>query len=303
LQDGRAPSASLINLDEDPFLVNDLLQLLRPQQWYKNLVIVVAIFFSHSLWNRQDIWLTALGFVALCMISSSGYIVNDIVDKDCDRFHPEKRSRPIASGRVRIWQAAPLAVVLLLASLALAGYLSTPFLYSVLALFTISLLYSLYLKHYVFVDMIAIATNFVVRALSGVFLIAAEVSPWLILCVFFLALLLVAIKRKSDMLLLKRRSASYKDVLRHYTVERLDRFITIDAAIVIISYCLYSFLRRDVIWMITVPIVVCGVFRYLYVTEADPRVGRQPERIFADGGMLAIIVAWCVAVGTILYLV
>jgi 4-hydroxybenzoate polyprenyltransferase len=277
------------------------LQLLRVRQWYKNAVLFLAIFFSRELFNTRDILLSVLGFFILCAISSASYILNDIIDREADRVHPEKRNRPLAAGTIRVWHAAALACLLAAGALALAAALSMSFFSVVLALVASMTAYSLWLKRFIFIDILTIAANFVLRAIAGVVLIAVALSPWLVICVFFLALFLVLVKRRSDVLLMPKTKDRHKSVLKHYTVERVNALLLITSSVLVLSYCLYSFLRQEMIWLVTIPLVLYGIFRYLFLADENPELGRHPEKVFADPGLVITIMLWGLVAAIILY--
>ena len=284
-------------------MLKEMLKLMRPQQWYKNLVIFIAIFFVREITNINYLWATLLGFIALCLVSSGNYAINDILDRKKDAIHPEKKNRPIASGKIKIYQGILLALVLLGSSFYIAYSISLYFFYSVFSLFGLTLLYSTVIKNEVFADIILIAINFVIRAMSGVFIINVDLSPWLVISIFFLAIFLVSMKRKADLILLKDKAAHHKAVLKHYSLELLQVMIIMSACTVVISYCLYSFLKQDKIWIITIPFVVYSVFRYLYLVETDARLGRHPELILKDKKFLLSVCLWLIISTIILYVV
>jgi len=235
---------------------------------------------------------TFYGFVSLCLVSSSYYIINDMIDISKDKKHPEKKNRPLASGKIRIWQALIIMLVLLAGSLAIAYGLSNNFLYSVLFLFAFSLIYSIWLKHEVFADVITIAINFVVKAASGAFIINVVISPWLVVCAFFLAMFLVFGKRKSELEFLNENEYEYKRVLKQYSVNVLEGIVNLTAAVSIVTYSLYCFLSaaKGVIW--TLPIVAYAIFRYLGFINSGSVIARHPENVFKDRRMLISMFLW-----------
>ena len=193
-----------------------IIKLLRPQQWYKNVVIFAAMFFSANLLNIGQLKLTILGFISLCLISSTNYIINDIIDCKEDKKHPEKKKRPIASGAIKKWQAIIIAIITFSFAMYNAFYLTEGFFYIIIALFVMTQLYSLFLRNEPFLDIILIGINFVLRAISGTFLINTEISPWLIICAFFLALFLGFGKRIADLKILGEKAKEHKKVFLYY---------------------------------------------------------------------------------------
>src|SRR3989338_10440056 len=198
--------------------MKDYFNLFRARQWYKNLVIFLAIIFGGKLLDIQRWETLLLGFIALCIISSSNYIINDIIDFRKDRLHPEKKNRPLAAGKISLVNAFLCFLILVTGGFYLAYLLSVNFFLLSLSLFFINQVYSFTLKNEPFADLISISTNFVIRAVSGSVLINLDISPWLILCTFFLALFLGSAKRHSEVLLLKNNAEQHRPVLKYYTI-------------------------------------------------------------------------------------
>jgi 4-hydroxybenzoate polyprenyltransferase len=279
----------------------DYLRLLRPLQWYKNVVIFIAIFFTGKVFFLNELWLTVLGFFALCLVSSANYVINDIVDMRTDRKHPEKKNRPLAAGKVRVWQAVMLAIVALTAGLTIAHTLSAEFFYLMLAIFILTQLYSIFLRNEPFLDVIIIGINFVLRAISGTAIIAAEVSPWLIICAFFLALYVGFGKRISDLMLLGERAPQHKKVFRYYTMGLLESFTVALMASLIVSYAFYTFLRAEAGLIVTLPIVLYGLFRYKYLITTGSFVARHPEYLLRDIRLMIALFLWGAVIFVSLY--
>lgn len=266
--------------------------LLRPYQWYKNLVVFTAIIFSANLFNPALLLMTVFGFLSLIMISSVNYIINDLVDIKKDRFHPEKFKRPLASGKVKIWQALTIAAVLFSGSVIIAYHLSDFFLYSVLFLFAFTQLYSFFLKNEAFADIIAISINFIIRASAGAFIIGVYVSPWLILVIFFLSLFLTLGKRKSDLIYLGKNAENHKSSLKYYSEEIINPLTMISTTSLIITYSLYCILGTSQLMLLTLPIVLYALFRYLSLVYSGSKIGRHPHKVFKDLRILVSIILW-----------
>lgn len=292
--------------------MKELIRLLRPQQWYKNLVIFLPIIFALQFSNTLALGKTALGFISLCLISSVTYIINDVADIEKDRHHPEKKNRPLASGKVGILTALMLSIFLLVGSVALAFWISVYFSYFVLLLFIASQLYTFVWKKQAFADVIAIAINFVIRAVSGTVVIVVnngpwlKVSPWLILCPFFLSLFLSLAKRKADIITLGKNAAKHKEVLPFYTPQVTDALLIISTCLLLISYSLFSFLSSHPFLLLTLPPMLYFVFRYLYLIESGSIIARHPEIMYRDrglvfSGLLTFIVAVAVLYGNVLW--
>ncbi len=272
------------------------IRILRPQQWYKNLVVFLALVYSGNLLNLSLFQGTVLGFVSLCLISSSGYILNDVLDRRYDKRHPEKSKTPIASGEISVINAVLYAATLLVIGLVLAFYLNLYFLSSMVLLFVLTLLYSIFIKHIAFLDILVIAINFVIRAVSGAYLINVYISPWLIMCPFFLSLFLSAGKRRAESLFASR----FKPVLKAYTKEITSTLIVITATILILTYTLYTMSVNETL-MFTLPIVLYGIFLYLGFIFKNEKVARYPFLVFKDYRMITIIVFWIIITVLVLY--
>jgi len=277
-----------------------LITLLRPLQWYKNIVVFIALFFTAQLFDIHGFLLTILGFISLCLISSTNYIINDIIDAKEDRRHPEKRMRSMASGVVKVWQGIVLAFILFSGSVLLAYAIAFQFMLIVIGIFGLTLVYSLWLKNEPFLDVILIGVNFVMRAASGAFIINVEISPWLIICAFFLAIFMAFGKRRSDLALLGKEAAKHRRVFASYTLSTLDILMGSVMATLIIAYALYTFQKAPDNLIITLPIVAYGLYRYLFLVTSGSVIARRPEHLFSDMRMVLSIVVWGLAVlGTI----
>jgi len=257
--------------------------------------------FVGEFFNVDKVIAVFIGFFALCFISSANYIINDFVDVKKDRFHPEKRKRPLASGKVGYLGAVFLFLVLFVLAVIISINMHIYFFYSVMALFVMTQLYSFVLKNEIFLDVIVISVNFVIRAVSGTFLVDADISPWLILCTFFLALFLSVGKRKADLVYLKEDSFNHKKVLKYYNNEIVNFLLILSTTLLVISYALYSFLSQysNLIW--TLPVALYVVLRYLYLVNKGSVIGRHPEKVFNDFRMLLGILVWVGLVFVLIY--
>lgn len=282
------------------------LQLIRVHQWYKNLVIFLPIVFVgqviiNNQLNIPGLTKTFLGFIVLCLISSSSYIINDLIDRKKDLFHPEKKNRPLASEKVSIKQAFLVFLILFTLSILTAFNLSLFFLYSILTLFLFNLAYSLFLKNEMFLDILIIAINFVIRAISGTFIIQVSISPWLILCTFLLSLFLSVGKRHSDLIYLKEEAINHKPVLKDYTKEITNVLMIISTSLLIIAYSLYSFLSNYKNLIYTLPLSLYVIFRYFYLIYTGSIIARHPEKILKDKKITIGIILWLILIFLIIY--
>lgn len=279
------------------------IQLFRVRQWYKNIVIFLPLLFSGMLLDYASALHTFLGFVSLCIASSAGYIINDIIDRKADRENPEKKNRPIAAGLVSVSHALIWASALLLLSLCLAFFISKLFLLAVLSLFILTLIYTLWLKNIVFADILLIATNFVIRAVSGVFIINFEISPWLILCIFFLSLFLSSGKRAAELSLLSSKASAHRKTLDYYSPNITQSLITISTTLLIISYSLYSFMSKHPFMIYTLPFALFTIFRFLLLIYSGSPVARHPEYAFKIKSLVIGVLLWLISVILVLYAV
>jgi len=279
-----------------------VLELLRTKQWYKNLLVFLPIIFAEHLFRLSELALTALGFVALCLVSSSGYIINDIVDIEADRKNPEKRSRPIASGKIKVSTALIISIVLLFFSVFIAAALSEWFLYSVIALFLLNGVYSFGIKNVAFADMLFIATNFVIRAASGAFITGLRISPWLILCTFFLSLFLATGKRVSELNLLKTKAYTHRVALKGFAPKIADSLLTISTTCLLMSYSLYSFMSIYPLLILSLPFALYVIFRYLFLIYSGARTARHPEEVFKDIHITIGMALWLAVTLLVIYL-
>ncbi|MFH1403328.1 MAG: UbiA prenyltransferase family protein [Candidatus Altiarchaeota archaeon] len=280
------------------------LQMLRAHQWYKNLVIFLALFFTKNIFNHVLLYKTFLGFISLCFISSAYYILNDIKDRDADKKHPEKKTRPIASGRVSVSEGYAVSGLLFISSCVIGYNLSIPFMVFPVILFISSNAYNLGLKDIPFVDVHVIAVNFLIRAVSGAVLINVPTSPWLIMTVFFLALLLGISKRRSELSLLGDDAVKFKRVYEYYTQPLLDMFLVVVSSILLFAYSLYTFqVHNSGYMMLTIPFASFIVFRYLYFASVNHRIARKTQYMFQDKQILIGFLLWILASFYVLYVI
>lgn len=281
--------------------VFDLIRLMRYKQWYKNLVILLPIIFVGQLFNGDFLVKIIIGLVALCLVSSSNYIINDIFDRKRDQLHPEKKLRPIASGKVRVWEGIIIAIILLVLSLWVAFKLNIDFFIVVLVLFILTFFYSIWLKKEPFVDILLIAVNFVLRAVAGGYILNLKISPWLILCPFFLSLFISIGKREADIILLKEKAVEHKVTAKYYTRSLTNALVAIFTSSLVISYGLYSFLSNFPGLLLSLPFALYTIFRYLYLIYSGSKIARHPELVYRDKKLLLGIFLWVISVGLVIY--
>jgi len=280
---------------------------LRPQQWVKNFVLFAGLIFSQNLGSLDLVLKTLAGFALFCLLSSSAYILNDILDVESDRKHPLKSTRPIARGEIKISSAFFLFITLALISLGLSAWLSPLFALTALIYFTLNLVYSVYLKHVVIIDVMCIALGFVIRAVAGAVLIGVEISAWLVVCTTLLALFLGFGKRRHELLLLETQATDHRKILSEYSPYFLDQMISVVTASTVVAYAFYTLSPEVEIKLgtghmdLTIPFVLYGVFRYLYLIHQKEGGGSPTRMLLNDKPILVNIILWLVAVILIVY--
>jgi 4-hydroxybenzoate polyprenyltransferase len=288
-------------------MLKHLFKAMRPRQWTKNGFIFFGLIFDKQLFQSGPFLKTLEGFFLFCLISSSVYLFNDIADIEADRLHPEKKKRPLASGKLPVNVAVVSAVVLVVVSLSL-GYLLEPTFAGILALyFAINLLYSRWLKHVPILDVLIVSSGFVLRVAAGVALITVErFSPWLYMITILFSLYIGLGKRRAEMNLLAQGAAAHRRVLDGYTIPLLDQYITIVSGMTIIAYSLYTFsapnLPENHSMMLTIPFVVYGIFRYLQLIQTGNAAGSPDEVALKDRPLQATVLLWGLAVIAVFYL-
>jgi 4-hydroxybenzoate polyprenyltransferase len=290
-------------------MLKALIKTMRPRQWVKNAVIFAALVFDRQLRldNLPAVLRTFAGFVIFCVLSGVVYIINDIADAEADRQHPDKRNRPIASGVLPVRVALAAAIGLIVIIFPLAYLLSPAFALVALAYFTLNLAYSKWIKHIPLLDVFAIALGFVLRVAAGITLIhVARFSPWLYIVITLGSLYIGFGKRRSELALLAEGANNHRRVLDGYTIPLLDQFITIVSGTTIIAYSLYTFsapnLPDNHLMMLTIPFVLYGVFRYLYLIQVKHSGGAPEDVLLSDRPLQITIFLWGISVLLIFYL-
>jgi 4-hydroxybenzoate polyprenyltransferase len=282
-----------------------LLVALRPQQWAKNGLIFVALAFSMKLTEASVAATAAVAFVTFCALSSAGYVVNDVLDVEADRRHPTKRFRPIAAGQLSIGLAIALG-----GALAVAGVLGAALIRPELGLVAIGYIaltvsYTAWLKHIVLVDVFGIAAGFVLRAAAGAVAIDVPISPWLYVATLLGALLIALGKRRAELQVLGEAASGHRRNLEAYSLDLIDQLILIISGSTLMTYALYTFsaesLPKNHSMMLTIPVVLYGLFRYLFVIRESPAGGAPEELLFSDRPLLVTAMLWVVLAVAILY--
>ena len=271
---------------------------MRPEQWLKNGFVLAPIVFS-GLIGDPDAWLrTLLAVAAFCAASSAVYLVNDVIDREADRSHPIKKSRAIASGEISVTTALVVAVVLVAAAAAVAVWLGGWFPAVVIAYVALVLLYSVALKRAVFLDVLVVAAGFVLRVVGGAVAIDVPVSRWILLVAYLLALYLALGKRRSELALLGEEAGHHRVVLGHYTLPMVDQAISVVLGATVVAYALYTVAPETVAkvgsegLLATVPIVLYGLFRYLYLLHRHELGGSPTKALLTDRPLLVCVIVW-----------
>jgi 4-hydroxybenzoate polyprenyltransferase len=289
------------------FMLKAIVKTMRPKHWAKNIFLFVALVFDRKLTNYEAILHTLAGVLLFSLIASLVYIFNDIADIEADRTHPTKKNRPIAAGQLTIQAAWVAAVIILIIAFPLAYYLSPGFAIVGLSYFLLNLAYSKWLKHIVLLDIIILASFYVLRVAAGVTLIdVARFSPWLYVFTTFLALLIGTGKRRAELALLADGANAHRRVLDGYTLEFLDQLITLASGMTIITYSLYSFsapnLPENHAMMLTIPFLIYGIFRYQYLLQIEGSGGAPEDIVLSDRPLQADIFLYGIAVLIIFYI-
>lgn len=284
-----------------------MIRLLRPAHWAKNVFVLAPLVFAQRLNDPPSVRSGLMAFAAFCLASSAVYVFNDIRDRTEDRLHPMKRFRPIAAGDVSVFAATVLGLGLAAVSLALAASLGWPF-FTILAIYLVlNQLYSAGLKHTVILDVMIVSLGFVLRVLAGGAAVHVQVSAWLLLCTFFIALFLAFSKRRHELILLAEDASGQRPVLSHYSPEFLDQMINVVTASTVVAYAMYAispetvekFHTQHLIY--TIPMVLFGIFRYLYLIYQRHTNRNPTEAILRDPPFLINLLIWAMAALWIVY--
>jgi 4-hydroxybenzoate polyprenyltransferase len=284
-----------------------IIKTMRPKQWLKNVFVFAALVFDRQLISPESLLITVLAALLFCLASSLVYIINDLADIDADRQHPSKQHRPLASGLLSQRIAIITAIVLGGITFPSAFLLDLGLGALVLGYFFLMLAYSLWLKHMPLIDVMIIALGFVMRVAAGVIIIETErFSPWLFVTTVFLALFLGLGKRRAEIELLEKEASSHRRVLDGYSLELIDQLITIVLSTTRMTYCLYTFSAGitpgTYPMMLTIPFVIYGLFRYLYLVRIEHCGGAPEDIVISDRAMQATVALWGLTVLLILYL-
>jgi 4-hydroxybenzoate polyprenyltransferase len=294
---------------------------LRPRQWTKNLAVFIGIIFARRLFSPPSFERAALACVVFCLVSSCIYLFNDLLDLENDRRHPTKRLRPLAAGKLPVvWAIATIGVLILACSgitllifnvrpdrhdlYANLGGANLLFALTIVAYLVLMALYSIRLKHVVLIDVFIIAAGFALRILAGAVVIPVYISPWLYMVTCLLSLFLALSKRRHELTLLRGQAGDHRQILREYSIPMLDQMITIVATATIMAYSLYTFEGNtgDHRLLITVPLVLYGIFRYLYLVYMRMEGGSPEEVLLRDRHILGTVILCTILIILVLYI-
>jgi 4-hydroxybenzoate polyprenyltransferase len=289
-------------------MLKALIKSMRLRQWPKNVFLLAAMVFDKQLVNLTSLVHSLAGFILFCFLSSGVYIINDILDVEADRKHPEKNKRPIASGFLPIPVAIAAASVLIVLPLVGSLLLSPTFTLVAFIYLVLNLLYSKWLKHIPLIDVLVLAAFYVIRVIAGVTLIKVErFSPWLYIVTTLFALYIGLGKRRAELTLMAESAKEHRRVLDGYSIPLLDQLITIVSGTTIVAYSLYTFtaenLQGSFAMMLTIPFVMYGIFRYLYLIQVKQSGGAPEDLLFTDLPLQIDIALWGLSVLVIFYLI
>jgi 4-hydroxybenzoate polyprenyltransferase len=288
-------------------VARSLLTSLRPSQWTKNLLVFAGVLFGRRLLDAGAVLDACAAFAIFCALSSVAYLINDIADREGDREHPSKASRPIASGALPVRTAAIAAAVLGSGALGAALALSRELAVVAAGYLTLQLLYSGVLKHLVILDVLTIALGFVLRAVAGAVAVNVEISHWLLVCTILLALFIALAKRRHEIVLLAGGASDHRPILGEYSAYLLDQMIGVVSASTLIAYIFYTIspetqAKFGTVWLgLTIPFPLYGIFRYLYLVHQRDGGGSPADLLLNDRPLLACVALWALAVAVIIY--
>ncbi|GAB4574057.1 MAG: decaprenyl-phosphate phosphoribosyltransferase [Anaerolineae bacterium] len=282
-----------------------LLRTMRPRQWIKNGMVFAGLVFDAQLFVWDSVWRVTLAFLLFCVIAGTVYIINDLADIEKDRQHPKKRKRPLASGALPVSVGRAAAVVLPLVALGIALWFSRPLALTLLVYLLVQIAYSFWLKNVVLIDVMVIASGFLLRVVAGVVVIdVSRFSPWLYVVTGFAALFLAVGKRRQELLLLAEKAAEFRPAYQHYNLALLDEMLRLVTTGTLLSYTLYTFESRPDRYgmLLTIPFAVYAVMRYLHIIHVQGKGSAPDEVLVEDIPLMITIALWGLVIVGVLYL-
>ncbi len=284
-----------------------IIKLIRPTHWIKNLFLLIPVFFAGSLFQVKRLEILTLGIIAFCLIASAVYIINDLKDIEADRIHPLKRDRPLASGAVSKSTATTLFAIFVLVGLMLSYFLNPVFFYLVCGYLALNIAYSFGLKNISIVDLFIVSLGFLIRIYSGGILAEVGISHWLSIMILLLSLFLVLAKRRDDLFLQTKSQVVIRKTSSHYNLEFINACLTIFAAVIVVSYIMYT-VSPEVVdrfnspyLFTTTPFVIAGIMRYLQITMVEMNSGSPTSILVKDKFILITIFLWIISFYLIIY--
>jgi 4-hydroxybenzoate polyprenyltransferase len=280
--------------------LNEYVRLLRPRQWLKNVFVFAGLIFSRHFFIPESVGKSIIAFTFFSLLSSGGYIINDIIDYREDLQHPAKSKRPIAAGRIKRLPAVAIAIVLMFGSIVGSYFLDIDFFLVCCIYGLLMLVYSLGAKQIVILDVLFVAFGYVLRAIAGAVVIDVEISSWLLLCTLLIALFLAVAKRRTEIILLGEDASKHRKILSQYSLPLLNQMIAVVTAACIVAYCLYTLAPETVAkfgtknLIFTIPFVIYGIFRYLYITYQKLQTDIPERVLFSDLPLQLCLVSWIV---------
>ena len=290
-----------------PSTVGLLLVSLRPEQWTKNLLVLAGVVFGGRLLEPPVVAIALEAFAIFCALSGAVYLFNDVADREADRNHPLKRERPIASGQLSTTSAVTAGVVLGVAGMATAFSIGTQFAIVAAAYLAVQILYSFGLKHVVIVDVLMIAAGFVLRAIAGAVAVDVPIGHWLLVCTTLLALFLALSKRRHELTLLAEGATDHRRILEEYSPYLLDQMIGVVTSSTLIAYTVYATSSDTAVRLgtaklgLTIPFVLYGIFRYLYLVHQKRGGGSPATMLLTDRPLLGCVALWAASVIVLMY--
>lgn len=283
-----------------------LLKAMRPKQWTKNVFVFAGLFFDAKAVQPRHLWHCAVAFVLFSLVSGAIYLINDLADIEADRQHPRKRLRPLASGALKVGVARAAAALLLLVTLPAAFLLGVPFGLTITGYAALMIAYTFRLKHVVIIDVMVIAAGFVLRVLAGALVVSVtRFSPWLYVCTTLLALFIALNRRRHELVLLEEQANEHRSVLTDYSLEFIDTATSVVTSTALVAYSLYTFsapnLPQNHAMMLTIPFVLYGVFRYLYLIHVKRLGGTPEDLVLGDRPLLLTVLLWGLTAGIVIY--
>ncbi len=281
-----------------------IVKLLRPKQWFKNIFIFPAIIFSKQFLieskgnyqlNFDNLIKVLLLFIVFCLVSSCVYVMNDIMDVSEDRLHPKKRNRPIANGDISIKGGIVIFIILFVMSVSLSFLFKLDIQIVLLIYFVINILYSIWLKKVPVIDIMMVASGFLLRAIAGAFVINVVITNWFLVCIFMISLMIASIKRRGEISI---KSEHRRSVLKLYNAEILDLFVALSSISSLITYCIFALNYKIKYFYITIPVVIYWMMRYLYVSYRNREQSESPDEVLiSDIHIIITSILYFVAVG------